>query len=52
MARPIAETPTLRGEDAKRFKEVIRANETKKVSAAKYKKMMNNYNAIKKLVRF
>lgn len=48
MARPIKETPVLRGKDARRFEETIKRNETRKVSDAEYKRVMATYASIKK----
>ncbi len=47
MAKPIKDTPILKGQDAKRFSADIRANETRKVSSAEYKKLMTSYNKFK-----
>ena len=47
MAKPIKDTPILKGNDAKRFSADIRANETKKISSAEYKKLMTSYNKFK-----
>ena len=44
MAKPIKDTPILKGKDAKRFSADIRANETRKISQAEYKKLMASYN--------
>jgi len=52
MARPIEETPVLKGKDAVRFAEEIKKNESRKISASGYKKLMDNYNKIKKIARF
>lgn len=43
MARPIKETPILTGEDARRFEEAIKENESKKVSSQEYEKTMDSY---------
>lgn len=43
MARPIKETPILTGEDARRFEETIKANESKKVSSEEYERVMASY---------
>jgi hypothetical protein len=47
MAKPIKDTPILKGQDAKRFSADIQANETRKVSSAEYKKLMTSYNKFK-----
>ena len=46
MAKPIKETPVLRGKDAERFSEEVRANEKKKVTKAEYKKAMAAYKEL------
>jgi hypothetical protein len=50
MARPVKETPVLKGKDAKRFKEEIKENETRKVSASEYERAIATYQSVK-LVR-
>lgn len=52
MARPIEETPLLKGKDAERFSEAILKNESKKASVSECKKVMHNYDKIKKLAKF
>lgn len=47
MARPIKDTPILRGKDAKRFFEEIRKNEGKKVSHKEYKRAISIYEKVK-----
>jgi hypothetical protein len=44
MAKPIKDTPILKGNDAKRFTEQIRANETRKISDSEYSKLMASCN--------
>jgi hypothetical protein len=46
MAKPIKDTPTLKGKDANRFSADIKANESKKVNEADYKKMLASYTKI------
>ncbi len=46
MAKPIKDTPVLKGKDANRFSADIKANENKKVSAADYKRMVASYKRI------
>lgn len=46
MAKPIKDTPTLKGKDAKRFSADIKTNESRKVNEADYKKMMASYTKI------
>lgn len=52
MARPIEETPILKGRDAVFFADTIRKNESKKAPVSERKKVMHNYDKIKKLARF
>jgi hypothetical protein len=47
MARPIKETPILKGKDARRFEEAIKKNEKKKVSAKQYQRAMKVYASVK-----
>lgn len=50
MARPIKETPVLKGKDAKRF---IERNKTITRESGEAKKRINdNYNALKGISRF
>ncbi len=48
MAKLIKDTPTLKGKDAARFSADIKANESKKVDAAEYKRMVASYKKINK----
>lgn len=48
MARPIKETPILKGKDAKRFSLSITKNETRRMPSSDFKKAMSNYNRILK----
>jgi hypothetical protein len=43
MSRPIAETPILFGEDAKRFVEKMKYNEEHPASKEEYERVMTNY---------
>lgn len=43
MAKPIKETPILRGKDAERFNRIIKENETKKVPAEDYERARKAY---------
>lgn len=43
MARPIKETPILKGKDAARFQEIVRRNETRKVDPSEFQKGKNAY---------
>ena len=51
MAKAIKETPTLYGKDAKRFSEKIRENESRSVSKAESKRVLDNYNKINQYVK-
>lgn len=46
MAKPIKDTPILKGKDAARFTADIKANESKKVNESEYKKMVASYKRI------
>lgn len=48
MASSIKETPTLYGKDAARFSKKIKENETRRVSKTEKKRVLANYNKIKK----
>ncbi|MBF0320553.1 MAG: hypothetical protein HQL01_12195 [Nitrospirae bacterium] len=52
MARPIKETPTLTGKDAKRFLERMAQVDKRKLSQEEYEKLMANYEEIKKISKF
>lgn len=43
MARPIKETPILKGKDAARFQEIVKKNETRKVDPSEFQKGKNAY---------
>lgn len=43
MARPIKETPILKGKDAERFSRIIKENETKKVPVEDYERARKAY---------
>jgi len=47
MARPIKDTPVLKGKAAVHFLKEVRANESKKVSASEVKKAVADYKALK-----
>ncbi len=47
MARPIKETPVLKGKDARRFDEALKKSESRKVSSADYRRAMTTYKSIK-----
>ena len=46
MARPIKETPVLKGKDAKHFEYAIKNNEQKKVSSSDYQRAQETYKKI------
>ncbi|MCI4624941.1 MAG: hypothetical protein L3V56_03170 [Candidatus Magnetoovum sp. WYHC-5] len=52
MAKPIKETPILRGKDAKRFCERLSNVEKQKMPQSEYEKLMANYNKIQKQADF
>lgn len=52
MAQLIKETPVLLGKDAERFSKKIKENENKRVSREEYKRVIENYNKIKKQAKF
>lgn len=47
MARPIKETPVLKGKNAKEFEKAIKQNENRKVSRATYERALDAYRSIK-----
>lgn len=51
MAKAIKETPALYGEDAKRFSRKLKENETRRVSSEESKRVLDNYNKIKRYVK-
>jgi hypothetical protein len=46
MARPIRETPTLRGKDADRVSRILEENRAKKVPAKDYARAMDIYHKV------
>lgn len=52
MAKPIKDTPTLKGRDAKRFLENVRKAEKEKISAEKLAKMRENFSALRSISKF
>lgn len=48
MARPIKETPVLTGRDARRFEEVLKNNETRKVSRESYERAVKAFESVKR----
>lgn len=51
MARPVKETPVLKGEDARRFERKAKENETRKVSESEYQRAIKTYHSVKVVVR-
>ncbi len=47
MARPIKETPVLKGKDARHFEKEIKRNEARKVSNEKYQRAIDVYRRVK-----
>ena len=50
MARPIEETPILRGEDARRF--MKRMEENHRVTPEEYEKIMSTYERLEKVTNW
>ena len=48
VARPIKETPVLKGKDAARFEKAIKCNESQKVPHDVYQRAIKTYESIKK----
>lgn len=46
MARPIKETPVLKGKDARKFEAELKKSESRKVSSENYKRAMATYERI------
>ena len=49
MARPIKETPVLKGKNAKDFEKAIKQNEKRKVSRATYQRAIAVFRSIKEV---
>lgn len=47
MAIPVKETPILKGKEARRFEEELKANEKRQVSEAEYRKALEDYRLVK-----
>lgn len=47
MARPIKETPILRGKDLERFEREVKENEHRRVSEEEYRRAEEIYRSIK-----
>ena len=52
MAKPIKETPVLKGKHAKRFLEIIKISSEKKVSASDLKRMRASFNKLSNISTF
>ena len=52
MAKPIKDTPTLKGKDAKRFLKNFKKAENEKVSAAEIAKMRLNFSKLSSIAKF
>lgn len=46
MAKPIKETPILKGKDAEKFEKALKEAETRKVSAEDYQRAQEAYNKL------
>jgi len=46
MARPIRETPFLKGKDAERFSKILKENESKKVPQEEYQRALSVYDKV------
>jgi hypothetical protein len=47
MAKPIKETPILRGKEAEHFFDKVHKNESKKVSAKEYKRAVTIFEKVR-----
>ena len=52
MAKPIKETPVLKGKDAVRFVETMKMNSTKKVDSNEMVRMMESFNKVRAISKF
>lgn len=52
MAKPIKETPVLRGEDAKRFLILRESSKNQKVNPEILERMRKNHSYIKSIAKF
>lgn len=52
MAKPIKDTPTLKGKDAKRFLEKLEKSGNKKTTPQKLAKMKENFSRLNSIARF
>ena len=52
MARPIKETPVLRGRDAQNFTKATKTGQNNKVSTEELKQVRKDYEALKGIAKF
>lgn len=52
MAKPIKETPVLRGKDVVKFNKEMEKSKSEIVSAAVRKRMKSNYSLLKSIAQF
>ena len=52
MAKPIKETPVLKGKHAKRFLEIIKTTSAKKVTDSDLKRMRASFNKLSNISTF
>lgn len=51
MARPIKETPVLKGRDAQKFLEALEVNQAKKASPQELDRINRNYERLKAMAK-
>ena len=52
MAKPIKETPVLKGRDAERFHKELRNSNNRKVSPDVRERMNHNFDIMRRIARF
>lgn len=52
MAKPISETPILKGKDAKNFKENMKASESTRVSEQERERIKENFEKLRSIANF
>jgi|JI6StandDraft_1071083.scaffolds.fasta_scaffold413759_2 hypothetical protein len=52
MAKPIKETPVLKGKDAERFMQNMKSESSQKVDALKLAKMRENFSKLQSIAQF
>lgn len=52
MAKPIKETPVLKGKDAKRFVEAMQTSSTRRITTDEKSKMLESFHKIKAISHF